>query len=222
MKYCKKCKVFIAGSRSECPLCQNPISDEAKEKDEDKFPKIPNKKSKLKFVWNLFMLITISMLIISVIVNYQVPHKSFWSKFVVVGVITSWVCVYIALKKYRNILKCLLYETIAVTCFILFWDYYTGRMGWSINFVIPIIFSLVIFTMGLLSKVLKIDAEEHIVYLVSLVLFGMIPGVLLWMGKVKVELPSMICSGISTIAFFSALLFEGKKMWIEFTKRLHM
>jgi len=222
MKYCKKCKVFVAGSRSECPLCQNPISGTENGNSEDKFPKIPHKKSKLKFVWKLFILITISILIISVIVNYETPHKSFWSRFVVVGVITSWVCVYIALKKYRNILKCLLYETIAVAGFILFWDYYTGGIGWSINFVIPIIFSLVIFTMGLLSKVLKIDAEEHIVYLVSLVLFGMIPGALLWMGKVKIELPSMICSGISTIAFFSVLLFEGKKMWIEFTKRLHM
>lgn len=222
MKYCKKCKVFVAGTREKCPLCENSIENNDEIKSEDKFPSIKGKSSFLKFIWKLFILITVVIAVLSIIINFQVPHKSFWARFVVVGIFSLWVCLFIALKKYKNILKCLLYETIAVTVFIIFWDYYTGWFGWSINFVMPIIFSLVIFTMGLLSKVLKIDAEEHIVYLVSLVIFGMIPGVLLLTKKVAVELPSMICTGISCITFSFVVLFEGKKMWQEFIKRLHI
>ena len=221
MKYCKKCKVYVAGTRDKCPLCQNSI-EEINKLSVDRFPKIDKKKSIINLFWKLYMLVTTVIVLASFIINYEVPHNSFWCRFVVVGVFTSWVCLYIALKKYKNILKCLFYETISVTAFIIFWDWYTTWHGWSINFVMPIIFSLVIFTMGLLSKLLKIDAEEHIVYLVSLVVFGIIPGILWALGKLSVTLPSMICTGISFVTFFTVLLFEGKKMWIEFTKRLHI
>lgn len=222
MKYCKKCKVFVAGVREKCPLCQNSIEDTNNVKSENKFPDIKPRRSKLNFVWKLFMFITIIIAIATTIINFEVPQNGYWCRFVAIGIFTLWVCLYILLKKHKNILKCLLYETIAITAFIIFWDFYTGWHGWSIDFVMPILFSLVIFTMGLLSKVLKIDAEEHIVYLVSLVVFGMIPGILWIFGKLNVTLPSEICTGISIIAFFTVLLFEGKKMWLEFTKRLHI
>jgi len=126
------------------------------------------------------------------------------------------------MRKYKNVLKCLFYETIVVGGFVVLWDYYTGMHGWSLAFVLPILFILTISAMGILAKVLKIGPEDHIVYLLSLATFGIIPGVLWLNNIVSVELPSLICIGISLVLFFTLILFEGQKMLNELKKRLHL
>ena len=126
------------------------------------------------------------------------------------------------MKKYKNVLKCLFYETIVVSCFVVLWDYYTGMHGWSLDFALPILFMITIIVMGILAKVLKIGPEDHIVYLLSLATFGIIPG-LFWINNmVQIELPSMIGIGMSFTLIFTLILFEGKKRVEEFSRRLHM
>ena len=155
-------------------------------------------------------------------INYEVSGDGAWFKFVAFGVVTFWVLLFVALKKRKNILKCLLYETVIVTCFLVGWDYYTGMHGWSIDWALPIFFSSTLVTMGILSKVLKIGPEEHIVYLLSSAMFGIIPGFFFANNMLYVKLPTMICMGISCILFFALVLFEGRKMWLEFSRRFHM
>jgi len=94
--------------------------------------------------------------------------------------------------------------------------------GWSLEFALPILFILTIIAMGILAKVLKIGPEEHIVYLLSLAIFGIIPGILWMYNMVRVELPSLICIGMSFTLIFTLILFEGKKMLGEFSRRLHL
>jgi len=156
------------------------------------------------------------------IINYEFPEHGMWCGFVIGGVVTSWILLFVVMKKYKNILKCLFYETIIVGCFVVLWDYYTGMHGWSIDFVLPILFILVIVAMSILSKVMRIGAEEHIVYLLCLVVFGIIPGILWSNNMVNVELPSMICMGISSVIFLGIVVFEGRKIWEECKKRLHV
>ena len=222
MKFCNKCKVNVAGSREKCPLCQSELGIFDAHGNIEKFPPIKKRKSKVDIMWRIFLMVSIFAIFICFIVNYQFPQHVFWCKFVVGGVFTSWTLLFVLMKKYKNILKCLFYETSVVSVFVVGWDYYTGMHGWSLDFVLPILFILVIVAMGILAKVLKIGAEEHIVYFLSLATFGIIPG-FLWMNNiVNFELPSLICIGISFTLIFTLVLFEGKKMMQEFSRRLHM
>ena len=156
------------------------------------------------------------------IINLQIPDDGFWSRFVIVGFITFWALFIIALKKRKNILKCLLYETVIISAFSVFWDFYTGMNGWSFDFVLPILFIAIIISMAILARVLKIGAEEHILYLVSLTMFGILPLIFIFNNMIRIKLPSMICIGISCILFSGLIVFEGKNMWNEFIRRLHI
>jgi len=222
MKYCGKCKVNVGGNREKCPLCQNELVNFDDSGKIERFPVINKKVSKIDIVWRIFLMVSIFAIIVCFIVNYQVPSHGFWCRFVVAGVLTSWILLFVVMKKYKNILKCLFYETIIVSGFVVFWDYYTGMNGWSLDFVIPILFMMVIITMGILAKVLKIGPEEHVVYLLSLSTFSIVPAVLWLNNVIKFELPSLICIGMSVVLIFMLILFEGKKMVDEFSRRLHL
>ena len=222
MKYCNRCKVNVAGSREKCPLCQNELAIINDYGMIDKFPKIRKKKSMIDWIWRIFLMLSIFSIFVCFILNYQFPEQGLWCRFVLGGVFTSWILLFVLMKKYKNVLKCLFYETIVVGCFVVLWDYYTGMHGWSLDFALPSLFILVIVAMGILAKVLRIGAEEHIIYLLSLATFGVIPGVFWINDMLRIELPSMICIGISFTLLFTLILFEGKKMLDEFSRRLHI
>lgn len=222
MKYCNKCKVNVAGSREKCPLCQSELAIFDENGKIEKFPRIKKKRSRLDWVWRIFLMVSILAIFICFIVNYQLPNSGFWCRFVVAGVFTSWILLFVLMKKYKNVLKCLFYETIVVGCFVVLWDYYTGMHGWSLDFALPILFMITIVAMGILAKVLKIGPEEHIVYFLSLATFGIIPGIFWLNNMVSFELPSLICIGMSLTLIFMLILFEGKKMLEEFSRRLHI
>lgn len=222
MRYCGKCRVKVAGSRDKCPLCQNELAIIDDQGKINKFPKVAKKRSKVDGAWRIFLMASIFAIFVCFIINYQFPRHGFWCKFVAAGVITSWILLFVVMKKYKNVLKCLFYETIVVGTFVVAWDYYTGMHGWSLDFALPVLFMVVIITMGILAKALKIGPEEHIVYLLSLSTFGIIPGILWLKDMLTIELPSLICIGMSFTLIFTLVLFEGKKMLQEFSRRLHI
>lgn len=220
MKYCNKCKVNVAGNRLKCPLCQNELEILNNEGNIEKFPEI--KKKKTGFAWKFFIFLSIVAMIICVMINYEFPQGGMWSKFVILAFITLGINLFIVVKKHKNVLKCLFFETIIISGFVAFWDYYTGMQGWSINWVLPILFIIILATMGILSKCLKISSEEHIVYLLSTAVLGMIPIIFLIKNMLYIKLPSVICAGVSGIFFFAIIVFEGKKMLEEFKRRFHV
>ncbi|MBP3284573.1 MAG: hypothetical protein J6M02_03645 [Clostridia bacterium] len=222
MKYCAKCKVNVAGNREKCPLCQSSLTALDREDREEVFPFIKKKKGKLGLFLKIFLLVSFIAIVTSIIVNVQVPESGNWCKFVVCGIICAWICIGIAIKKRKNILKNIFYETSVIALFAVFWDAFTGWHNWSLEFAVPIIFVVSMLLMALLSRVMRICAEEHLVYLCVLILFGVIPQIFLVRGMLAVKLPSLICVGIGGILFFILLLFEGKKMWQELKKRLHI
>lgn len=221
MKYCDKCKVNVAGSREKCPLCQSKLDGFDDVDNVDKFPNVLKIRSSSDFVWRLLLVISIIIVLISVTVNSQIPVSGSWCKFVIAGVISLWVVLFVVMKKYKNVLKCLFYEAVVISAICVAWDYFTGMNGWSFSFVLPCLFSVSIISMGIVARALKICAEDHILYLVSLAVFGIVSGIFLVWNFVSVTLPTMICIGISLTFFVGLIVFEGKNMWLEFKRRLH-
>lgn len=219
MKYCEKCRVNVAGDREECPLCQSPINGESTD---EVFPYVPERYKKLSLFFKIVILALIVGMVVSVIINIAIPGHGWWSLFVVAGAFCGSISFITVIKKRKNILKNLMYQTVLLSVFAALWDYFTGWHMWSVNIVIPVLFILVIVSMYVLSKILKINAEEHMVYLLVLMLFGIIPIIFLVTDILWTPIPSAICAGFSIISFFTLLLFEGEKMWQEFSKRLHV
>ena len=104
----------------------------------------------------------------------------------------------------------------------MFLDYFTGRHGWSITFVIPIIFTLAMIVMYMLSKILHLQTGEYIIYLLLDALFGIIPILFLVTDSVKYTIPSFICIMVSLSSVTALIIFEGRTMFSELKRRLHI
>lgn len=221
MKYCSKCKTHITGSLTYCPLCQSElvvVDDHV----EEIYPTAYEGDATNYMILKIFVFISVVVSILSVFMNIIIPTKIWWSLIVVVTFGCLWISLSIAISKYKNILKYLLHQSIVISLFSIFLDYFTGRYGWSITFVIPVIFTLAMIVMYILSKILHLQAGEYMIYLLLDALFGIIPILFLVTDRVKYTIPSFICILVSLISVTALMIFEGRTMLSELKRRLHI
>lgn len=221
MKYCNKCKTHITGSLTYCPLCQSELVV-IDEKVEELYPMAYESEAANYMILKIFAFISVVVSILSVFMNIIIPTKVWWSLIVVATFICLWISLSIAISKHKNILKYLLHQSIIISLFSIFLDYFTGRYGWSINFVIPVIFTLAMIVMYILSKILRLQAGEYMIYLLLDALFGIIPILFLVTDSVKYTVPSFICILVSLISVTALIIFEGRTMLSELKRRLHI
>lgn len=221
MKYCNKCKTHITGSLTYCPLCQSELVV-IDEKVEELYPMAYESDAANYMILKIFAFISVVVSILSVFMNIIIPTKVWWSLIVVATFVCLWISLSIAISKHKNILKYLLHQSIIISLFSIFLDYFTGRYGWSINFVIPVIFTLAMIVMYILSKILRLQAGEYMIYLLLDALFGIIPILFLVTDSVKYTVPSFICILVSLISVTALIIFEGRTMLSELKRRLHI
>ena len=219
MKYCNKCKVKVMGDLTACPLCQNELQGEMTEQI---YPPKLEKRFNNHMVLKCFGFISIIASILAVFFNIIMKSESWWSLIVVLCFGFVWVSLATAIIKHRNIVKYLFYQALIISVFLSFLDHATGAHGWAITFVIPIILTLAMVVMYVVSKVLHLQVGDYMIYLLIDALFGLIPLVLLLTGQVFTDIPSLICILTSIISVVGLVIFEGNNMVSELKRRLHI
>lgn len=227
MKYCPKCKVNIAQHLTYCPLCQSELIEKDSlnndiPETESIFPNTYEIYTSHHMVLKIVGFIALSISIICIFANFLFPAKVWWSLVVTGTMLCTWCSLAVAISKRRNILKYLLYQSIIICIFAVFIDIFTGFTGWSITFVLPIVFTVAMILMYILSKILHLQAGDYIIYLLLDEIFGILPLFLLLMDHLTVRVPSLICLMVSTISVISLIIFEGKSMYQELYRRLHI
>ncbi len=221
MKYCEKCKVTITDKKTHCPLCQRVLSGND-ENQIDTFPFVSTIYKQYSFLFKLIMFISISCGVITVAINIMLPQKGWWSLFVVGGIMCLWISIYTIIHKRTNPLKTIMYQLMLVSILSVIWDVFTKWHGWSLDYVIPIICVSAMLAMGIISKIMKVQIDDYIIYLIINSFFGIIPIVFLLTGLLNVLYPTLICIVASIISFTALLIFEGESMKMELKKRLHL
>ena len=221
MKTCDKCKLSVAGTQDKCPLCESTLRGQ-NQAGEDVFPFIPLVSRKHNVLLRIMQLCSAVAVIVSALVNYLMPETGFWSLFVGAGVACLWLSLIVSIRKRGNILKNLSYQVTIVSILSVLWDVFMGWRGWSVDFVIPIAFITGMFAIAVLARILRMETENHIVYSLLLVLYGIIPFVFVASGLSNVPLPALICVACSLVLLAALLIFEGRKMTEEMKRRLHL
>lgn len=222
MLYCEHCKVELPGVQSRCPLCKSrPAGDP-----DTGYRPYPELKashmtlSRTLVIWAAFAGVCAAAICVGI--NFAIPDYGWWSFFVIAGIASFWIDFAILLKKRRNLPKNIIWQVVLVSIIALIWDFATGYRGWSLDFVIPILSSVAMFVLIIVSKAQKLGVQDYIVYLVMACVLGLVSFVMLLTGLVNVVVPSVV-SFISAVVFLAFLLFfEGKTLWAEFQRRLHM
>ncbi len=221
MLYCDKCAVKVAGNRSRCPLCGMPLSGKGHPAPEV-FPQLPPLKEKRNLIFRLVIFVSIAGAVICSAVNFLLPQTGVWAPFVVIGVICIWVDAALSIRKFGNIYKSILWQSVILSVLAVVWDLLTHWRGWSADYAIPIILGAAIISMSIIAQIQKLHVEDYLVYLLIDIVFGMIPVILLAAGLVHVPLPTIICAALSLIYLAALFVFEGKNILLEIRKRMHM
>lgn len=223
MLYCNKCRVNVAGSRKRCPLCQGILSGTA-EPEKEVFPVLPRRYSQSGLLLRAMIFLSVTAAVVCFAINAIFPVERLWSLFVAVGIAFMWMGLATALRKRHNIPKTILWEVVLLSVFSVIWDLLIGKqwIGWSVDYVIPSLCVFALLSMVVIAKILHLQMEDYLSYLMIGILFGILPIVFLLTGLVNVRYPSILCVA-SSVVFLTALVsFQGKNMQDELRKKLHL
>ena len=221
MKYCRKCKIEVMGDLKICPLCQQEL--EIKDEHvEELYPATIEKRFNNHMLLKVFGFIAMIISVLAVFFNIILPSETLWSV-IVVGVMgLIWLSVATAIKKHKDILKYLWYQILILGLAAIFIDTMTGVHGWAMTFVIPIMLVVAIIAMYVLSKLLRLQAGDYMIYLLLDVLLGTIPFIYTLTHDVVTDIPAWVCILASIISVMGLAIFEGKNMMSELKRRLHV
>lgn len=219
MHYCKKCGVGITGTSVYCPFCQNELSGEPD--GENRFPDIPVETGQYGLMIRLMALGSVIAAGVCAAINVSLPQTGWWSLFVVAGLLSGWISGGIILKKLGNLLKAIFWQICVISVLVLLWDYGTGFGGWSIDFVLPILYACSMVAMFTLAWFMHLQPQDYLFYIILNITVGFLPLIPLICGALRIVYPSVICVLISVVLFAVLLLFQGKALKSELGRRFH-
>ncbi len=222
MLRCEHCKVDLPGEQTRCPLCQNKPAG-IPDSSGSRFPHLPQSRPTTVgriLAWGAFG--SVCAVAICITINLIMPAGGWWSLFVVAGIASLWIDFAIVLKKRKNLPKNILWQVAVVSLIGFLWDRSTGFNGWSLDYVLPILCFCAMIAMTIVAKVRRLDTQDYILYLVIDCVLGIVCFILILTGIVHVVFPSAISFGSSIIFLAFLLFFEGKALWAEIQRRLHL
>lgn len=172
------------------------------------------------FQWFSFLCIVGA--VIATMVNIMVTPHNDWAIFVIGGILSMWLALAIGFVKRYNLLKNAMWQLGVVTAGSIVWDVMTGWNRWSVDYVVPGVSVTILMSIVIISKVQKMGISDYMIYYVMSAAFGLIPGVLLLTGVVKIIYPSVICAGLCFLFLAALFIFRGKDFVKEMHKNLHV
>ncbi len=221
MRYCEKCGVHVIGSPFCCPLCQGPLTGET-DGTGDAYPDIPFAGGGHQMLFRLLALGTVVAVVVCIAVLLCLPEHWVAALSGIAGLASGWLTVGIAVKKRGRPLKAVFWQVCVLSILVLAWDHGTGWRGWSLNYVLPILYTCTMLAMAVIARFLHLRSPDYLLYLLMNILLGLIPLVLLLRGVLRAVYPAVICAAVSVIFLAILILFEGPALKDELLRRLHL
>lgn len=169
-----------------------------------------------------FSFLCLAIAVVCGMINFMTAGMLNWFWFAGAGCACAWLVVMVAYFKRRNILKNEMWQLLIISVIAIFWDWFIGWRGWSVDFVLPFGALAVQFSIPVIAKVNRLEREEYLFYLVQAGVAGLIPIVLVWTGIVRLVYPSVVSAGISFLTVAALFIFCLKDTLQEFHKKLRM
>lgn len=216
MKICPNCNVSVGGDADKCPLCQRSLKGEGSK------PNWP--KSKLKAQVSLFKVqafIALSLMIIALFLDFRLnlnPGKHYSL------IIAGWILTTELLI--RNFIKRSLVVPKIITATLLFYSLLLWLTSWYYDFldpiahiVIPVLISAAIIANFVFAIIDKYG--NAIVYLLSNIVIGIIPYIVLSAVHYDHMVSWTVCIIITILAFLGIMIFRGHSVISEIQKRMN-
>lgn len=222
MQYCSQCHLKVRGNRERCVLCGNTLSaPNTDEKDVDVFPDIPPAYES-HLALRILVFISFVVVIASFAVRIIFPTDTNWPVLVIFGLVSMWLGLIIVLKKRHHIPKTIIWQVAVISLLSVFWDWQTGWRGWSLDFVVPIVYVTAMLVMYITAKIMKLNTRDYLIYALMDGLFGFLPVLFILFRWVKTLYPSILCVALSIIFLAAIFIFHGDQIKKELNKKMHI
>ena len=222
MRRCPYCGIGIAGDLIKCPLCQSKLSGDAGAPCYPK-PEMQKKRSmfykfQLLFVWVILIVgIGLDFMIRLRLPSYPDLHwrllLAMWLVAVDFGIMRQF-------KPGTGSAGKVTMLVLIITAAWCVTAYYFGILNITLDLVVPSVLTAMIianFVLALLDK-----HGNTMAYLLSAVVLGVVPSVILFFVRDSMPLAWTVCLMISVIIFAGAVIFRGRAVAAELQRRFHV
>lgn len=224
MHICDNCGVALPDDPRFCPLCWQETREEgpAGACGEPVLPPLGTEASPSRTFLGIMAFASVAAGAVSVGINLVFPTGGWWCLFVLAGLASLWISFGVMLKKRQNLPKGILWQVSILSVLALLWDVFTGYQGWSVDYVLPILYTCAMIAMLVVAKIRRLNIQDYILYLLMSCVVGIVSLVLVVVGAAKVVIPSAVCFVCSVIFLSVLLFFEGRALRAELIRRFHL
>ena len=209
MQYCPKCRISIRGNKTECPLCGGRVTGDP---EPGGFPVLErNRFSHMSVVKvGTFCLLTFFIIMMSLEILYD--FKLAWIPFAVMGALIAWGDLMVGIYYRNNLIKTLFIETYLAMAVCILIDSLTGWHGWSLAYVLPIGFVLLVFVTIGVGRAASLRLEEYIIYIFVTILLSMLQIFPVLAHVNPVAFPAVACMALLLIGACAAVIFRFRDL----------
>jgi hypothetical protein len=222
MNYCDQCRVYVLGSRQQCPLCHTPVPDSDGPPDTEGYPIIQDKKAKNRFLLVLLLALSAAVSMICLAVNLSGAPSELWSLIVLTALLLLWETVGFMILSKKNIGWRLFAQMVAVMIVLMTIDAVTGWRAWSIGLLAPFVIVASSLAMSVIFYINRLKWREYMLFQLIIAMNGFIPVILFWCGLTRILWPAAAGALFSLLTFAGMLIFADKQLKNELMKRFHL
>ena len=232
MRKCPYCKIGIGGDSVKCPLCQSKVMiiDEADSKeneitDKPYFPKL-EAQQKRSFFYKLQLFIVWIILIVGIGLDFMLGLRlpSFpnlhWSLILAMQLVAFEFGIMRQFKPGTGSARKVTMMVLIILALLSVTAYFFGFLKLTLDLIVPIVLTGTIIANFVLAMVDK--QGNTMAYLLSGLLFGVIPSIILYIVRQEMPLAWTICMLVSVILLVGAIIFKGKSVAAEIQKRFNI
>lgn len=223
MKKCESCNVTVNTKHNTCPLCFRELIDIGGKNSIDLFKqKVDKPKNKHREILvKIFAFLSLIAVVTCLIVNLFTQVYPLWSLIVVQVIVYSWILITHTILSNRGILEKILLQVISV--FGLLWtcEWIAEGGKWVIDFVCPSMFVIISLVMFILAQALKNHKGVLSFFIMNIILI-LVTGSFLLFGVATFKLLNVIALATESICLVGIMLFTGKPLKIELSKKFHV
>ena len=222
MKKCPYCKVEVGGNPEKCPLCQSKLMGEG---DRASFPVQDTMKFR-SFLYKLQLFIVwvviIACLGLDFLVHLRLPGlpELHWSLLVAMWLVAFEFSIMRQFKPGMGSARKVTMMVLIILAMLSVTAYFLGFLQITLDLIVPVVITGAVIANFVLAMVDK--NGNAMAYLLSGLLCGVIPSIVLFIVKDRMPVAWMVCMIVSLVLFAGVIIFKGRLVAGELQRRFNV
>jgi H+/Cl- antiporter ClcA len=219
MKTCPFCKIEVGGNPIHCPFCQNTLIGEVE------VPYWPTQTTlkKQSVLYKIQLCLLLSFMVFFLALDFLLGvgnSRIHWSLLLSLWLLSFEFGLIRLFKKSYSPSRILTLFVLILTALILITGYFTGYWHMAAGILVPILCIGTLIANFVLALVDKVG--NAMVYLLSNILFGVLPYLVLFVMRRDIPVAWIVCLITSVIILINSCILRGRQVLSELQRRFNM